>query len=159
VSGMPTRAVHDRWHIGALLCASLALLSAGCGRPPPEPEAHIREALAEAEQAAERGDYETLAARVARDYADREGRDRRALLYTLRGLLMRYPRLELVVTVREIEIISPELARVRLEVLAAGTGPAGWSADAFPVELSLRQEGGGWRVTRAEWGRRPAGGI
>lgn len=142
------------------LLLGLVLLSvAGCGRPASEPEAQIRAALREAELAAEAGDYEALAARVTRDYADRAGRDRRALLLTLRGLLMRYPRLEIIVTVREIEVHSPQLARVRLEILAAGAGPAGLSADAFPVELSLRQERGTWKVTRAEWGSRFGGGI
>jgi hypothetical protein len=142
-----------------LALAAAAALVAGCGQPVSDPEARIREALAEAELAAESGDYEVLAARVARDYADRAGRDRRALLLTVRGLLMRYPRLELVVTVREIQVLSPQLARVRLEVLAAGMGSAGLAADAFPLELSLRDEGGGWKVTRAEWGRDSGGGI
>lgn len=136
-----------------------ALLAAGCGQPPSDPEARIREALAEAEIAAETGDFAALAARIARDYADREGRDRRTLLLMVRGMLMRYPRLELVVTVREIEVLSPQLARVRVEVLAAGAGAAGLSADAFPLEFSLRDEGEGWRVTRAEWGRRLRDGI
>jgi hypothetical protein len=139
------------------LLATAALLG-GCGRDAADPEARIRAALAEAQAAAEAGDFDTIAARVARDYGDQEGRDRRTLLLTLRGLLMRYPRMKLIVTVREIEILSPRVARVRLDVLAAGAGPAGLSADAFPVELSLLDDGG-WKVTRAEWGRRFGGGI
>lgn len=144
---------------GWLLCAAALWLASGCGQRPSDPEARIREALAEAEQAAESGDLETLAARVARDYGDREGRDRRSLLRVLRGTLARYPRVELVVTVREIELLSPELVRVRLDVLAAGIGPGALSAEAFPLELSLRDDGSGWKLTRAEWGRRPPGGI
>jgi len=136
-----------------------AVLLAGCGQPDADPEARIRETLAAAEAAAEAGDFQVLAERVAGDYADREGRDRRTLLLTLRGLLLRYPRLELIVTVREIEVLSPQVARVRLEVLSAGAGPAGLSADAFPMVLSLRDEGDGWTVTRAEWDRRSGDGI
>lgn len=136
-----------------------AVLVAGCGQPASEPEARIRAALAAAETAAESGDASALAAQVARDYADRAGRDRRALVLTLRGLLMRYPRLELVVTIREIEIHAPQLATVRLDILAAGAGPYGISGDVFPLELSLREDGGSWQVTRAEWGRRVGGGI
>lgn len=143
---------------GLCLLLLWAGMAGGCGREVPDPEARIRELLAVAEQAAESGDYDALAGMVARDYADREGRDRRALLLTLRGLMMRYPRAELVVTVRELEVLSPQLARVRVEVLSAGMGPGGLGADAFPLELSLRDEGGGWKVTRAEWGRR-GGGI
>lgn len=136
-----------------------AILVAGCSQPDADPEARIRETLAAAEVAAEAGDFEALADRVAGDYADREGRDRRTLLLTLRGLLLRYPQLELIVTVREIEVLSPQVARVRLEVLSAGAGPAGLSADAFPMVLSLRDEGDGWTVTRAEWDRRSGDGI
>jgi hypothetical protein len=138
----------------ALFALLLALVAAGCGRAVSDPELQIREMLAEAELAAEAGDHEALARRVARDYGDREGRDRRHLVYLVRGLLTRYPRLELIVTVREIEILAPDLARVRLELLSAGAGPRGISADAFPVDLSLRDSGDGWEVIRAEWGRR-----
>lgn len=135
------------------------LLLAGCGGPAPDPEGRLRAALAAAEEAAESGDHAFFADRVAGDYADAEGRDRMRVLLTLRGLLMRYPRLEIIVDVREIELLSPRLARVRLEILTAGLGPAGLSADAFPLELSLRDEGDGWQVTRARWGRDAGGGI
>lgn len=143
----------------AMAWLAVALLGAGCGQQASDPEARIRAALAEVEVAAEAGDFEVLAARVAREYEDRQGRDRRTLLLTMRGLLMRYPRLELIVTVREIQVLSPQIARVRLEVLSAGAGAQGLSADAFPMELSLREDGGEWKVTRAEWGRRADGGI
>jgi len=143
----------------ALAGLAMAVALAGCGQPASDPEARIRALLAEVEQAAEAGDFEVLADGVARDYADREGRDRRSLLFLVRAMLTRYPRLELVVTVREIEILSPRLARVRLDVITAGAGPAGLSADAFPVELSLRDDGGDWQLTRAEWGRRRGDGI
>lgn len=135
------------------------LLLAGCGGPAPDPEGRLRAALAAAEEAAESGDHAFFADHVAGDYADAEGRDRMRVLLTLRGLLMRYPRLEIIVDVRKIELLSPRLARVRLEILTAGLGPAGLSADAFPLELSLRDEGDGWQVTRARWGRDAGGGI
>ena len=141
----------------ALLLAALALTA--CGGPAPDPEGRLRAAIETAEQAAEAGEHAALADLIARDYADASGRDRTRMALTIRGLLMRYPRLELIVSVREIELLSPQLARVRLDILTAGLGPAGVSADAFPLELSLRDEGGGWQVTRARWGREAAGGI
>lgn len=144
------------WGLPWLLLAGLV---AGCGKSVTDPEARLREALAQAEVAAENADFDALSALVARDYADREGRDRRTLLLTLRGLLMRYPQLELIVTVREIELLTPELAHVRVEVLAGGAGPAGLTADAFPAELSMLDDGSGWKLTRAEWGRRLREGI
>lgn len=156
---MNGKAARRRTSRAALSLLCFTLLFGGCGQPVSDPEARVREALAEAQLAAEAGDFDALASWVARDYADQEGRDRRTLLLTLRGVLMRYPQMKLLVTVREIEVLSPQLARVRVEVLGAGAGPAGLSADAFPVELSLRDEGAGWKVTRAEWGRRSRGGI
>ncbi|NHA15701.1 hypothetical protein [Thioalkalivibrio sp. XN279] len=141
----------------ALLLAALAMTA--CGGPAPDPEGRLRAAIAAAEEAAEAGEHAVLAALVARDYADASGRDRTRMVLTIRGLLMRYPRLELIVSVREIELLSPQLARVRLDILTAGLGPAGVSADAFLLELSLRDEGDGWQVTRARWGREAAGGI
>ena len=140
-----------------MLVAAVALT--GCGGPAPDPEGRLRAAREAGEAAAEAGELEVLADLVARDYADASGRDRTRLLLTIRGLLMRYPRLELIVTVREIELLSPQLARVRLDILTAGLGPAGLSADAFPLELSLRDDGGGWQVTRARWGAELPGGI
>lgn len=139
-------------HAARRACLLAAALLAGCGGPVEAPEAQIRAALARAEQAAEEGDHQALATWIARDYADSAGRDRRAATLVLRGLLMRYPQLELIVTVRKIEVHSPQLATVRLEVLSAGAGAAGLSADAFPLVLSLRDDGG-WKVTRAEWRR------
>lgn len=142
-----------------LPCLCAALLLAGCGEAPSDPEAAIRAAIAEAEAAAESGEFDLLAERVSRDYADRAGRDRPRVLLMIRGLLMRYPRLEIIVTLREVRILSPELAQARLDVLSAGAGRGGLSADAFPLELSLRRERGEWRVTRAEWGRGLRDGI
>jgi hypothetical protein len=68
----------------------VTILGAACGGPVSDPEERIRAALAEAESAAEAGDLAALAERVAHDYADQAGRDRRALGLVLRGLLMRY---------------------------------------------------------------------
>ena len=130
-------------------------LAAGCGESPRAPEAAIREMLARAEAAAEAGEAGELADLLADDYEDEGGRDRAQLALTIRGLLMRYPRLELVVSVERIELFSPVLARVDLRVLAAGAGAGRFSAEGLEISASLRDEGGGWKVTSARWnGRR-----
>ncbi|NGX17633.1 hypothetical protein [Wenzhouxiangella sp. XN24] len=145
---------------GVLWIFGLAALLAGCGEPPAgDPETEIRMLVDTAETAAQDGDFDTLAELVARDYADRAGRDRRELLLMTRGMLLRYARLELVVRVDEVQVLSPQLARIRLAVIAAGASSAGLSADTFPLALSLRNEGAGWQVTRAEWGRQLDDGI
>lgn len=140
-----------------LAAAALACLAAACGETPSDPEAALRAALAGAEAAVEAGDADALAAMVSPDYADAAGRDRRAMAVLLRGLVMRYRRVEILVTVERIELFSPVLARAELRVAAAGAGAGRLDADAFPLSLSLRDDGDGWRVTSAEWGG--AGGI
>lgn len=130
----------------------VVLLVCACSPDPTDPEAAIRAAIEAAELAAEAGRHGELAGKLADDYADRDGRDRRDISLLLRGLLMRYPRLELVVTVRDIEVLTAEFARARLDVIAAGVGGR-IAADAFPVALDLRDDGDGWRVTSAAWGR------
>jgi len=82
---------------GILLAFGLLGLLAGCGEPPAgDPETEIRTLVNTAETAAQDGDFDTLAELVAKDYADRAGRDRRELLLMTRGMLLRYARLELV---------------------------------------------------------------
>jgi hypothetical protein len=140
--------------VAALLTASML---AGCGDRPPDPEAALRQTLEKAEAAAEAGDADALVALIARDYSDLAGRDRRSLSLTIRGLLMRYRQLELVVSVDEMELFSPVLGRVEVRVFAAGAGSGTLSADGFRLEASLRDDGDGWRVVSANWGGR--GGI
>ncbi len=144
-------------HGGLAVLAAALILVAGCGRDPGDPEAALRAWLAEAEALAEAGDAGALADLISDDYSDLAGRDRRQAAMMLRGLLLRYPRLELIVAEEELELFSPVLARTRLRVFAAGAGGGRLSADGFDLELSLRDDGDGWRVTGAAWEGGPAG--
>ena len=131
-----------------------SLLGVGCGEAPRDPKAALVDMLAQAEAAAEAGEAGTLADLVAEDYEDAGGRNRADLALMLRGILMRYPHLELVVSVEEFELFSPVLARVELSVLAAGAGAGRFSAEGIRISASLRDDGDGWRVTSARWDRR-----
>ena len=153
--GMPPRGGDCRTRRAGRLPAFSAILAclliAGCGEPPRDPEAALAQMLAQAEAAAEAGEAGTLAGLVAEDYEDAGGRDRDRLVLMLRGLLLRYPHLELVVSVEELELFSPVLARVELSVLAAGAGAGRFSAEGLEISVSLRDDGDGWRVTSARW--------
>lgn len=139
--------------VAGVLLAAVGLLSlAACGpRESGTPESRLHATLDAAEAAAEAGDHAALAALVATDYADAQGRGRREVLVLLRGLLLRYPRLELVTRVRSLTLHSDALASVTLEVLAGGAGAAGLDADAFALELSLVDGGEGWQLVAADW--------
>ncbi|MEJ2514446.1 MAG: hypothetical protein P8080_03865 [Gammaproteobacteria bacterium] len=141
----------------ACLVALAIGAAAGCGPDAADPEATLRSWLTEAEAYAEAGDAQALAGLISPDYSDMAGRDRRQASVMLKGLLLRYPRLELVVTERDLELFSPVLARARLQVIAAGAGAGRLSADGFTLELSLRDDGDGWRVTGADWDGAPPG--
>lgn len=137
--------------------ALAALLAAGCGEPAQDPEAALREMVAAAEAAAEAGEPGELVDLIAPDYADPAGRDRRGLSMLVRGLVLRYRHVELLVTVERVELFSPVLGRVDLKVAAAGAGGGRLDVDAFGLSLAVRDDGDGWRVTSAEWDG--AGGI
>jgi hypothetical protein len=156
---MPGRGLDCRVRRAGRLPAFSAILAcalaAGCAESPQAPEAALKEMLTRAEAFAEAGEAGALADLVADDYEDAGGRDRAQLALMLRGLLMRYPRLELVVSVERIELFSPVLAQVELRVLAAGAGAGRVSAEGLRISASLRDDGEGWRVTSARWdGRR-----
>jgi len=143
----------------ALVCFALA----GCGDPPGDPESEIGLMIDAAASAAQAGDLETLQAFVSPDYADEEGRDRRAAGFLLRSLLGRYRNVLVSVSNLRIQLISSELATADMTVslLARDSGRpvlTGIDADRIPLRLALRREGGEWRVTRADWRERGPGG-
>lgn len=140
--------------ISRLLLALVLGLAAACGEQPGDPAAEIRALVGEAEAAAEAGDLRALAEMLDDEYADEQGRDRRATLFLLRSLLGRYPRREILVRGVEVETLSPALAnaRVRFAVLARDPGrplPAGLDAELRELSLGLAREDGRWRVLRA----------
>jgi len=107
--------------------------------------------------AAGSGDAAALGAMISDEYADREGRDRRAMTFLLRTLLGRYPDLLVVISDLEVQPLSGELATASMTLTLAGRDGArpflaGLDADRLRLRLALRRDGREWRVTRAEWG-------
>lgn len=134
----------------------VAVRLVACGPAPGDPRADIEALLARAEQAAEAGDVEVLAATLHPDFVDDHGRDRRAVVFMLRSLLGRYARTEIVLRDIAIDVLSPRLANAELTVVAVardGSRPllTGFDADRQRLRIALRADGDGWRVTRAEW--------
>ena len=132
----------------------LVLLLAACGEQPRDPRAEVRELVSAAEAAAEAGDLQALAEMLDANYADEQGRDKRATLFMLRSLMGRYPGLEVLVRDVEVEVLSPELAnaRVRFAVVGRDPGrplPVGLDAETRELSLALAREDGRWRVLRA----------
>ena len=137
-----------------LLCIALA----ACGRDS-TPEAEIRAVLAAAEEAAESRDASTLLELIAPDYHDGRGNDAGQLRRYVRGYLIAHQSIHLLTRVDEIEILAPDLARLKATVGMLGRESAATSSwdlagEVYEFDLRLAREDGDWRVILAEW--RPA---
>jgi hypothetical protein len=93
---------------------------------------------------------------LASDYADAEGRDRRAMALIIRTLLGRYPHHLVLVHDLDIQVVSGELANARMSVSLVGRDGSrpllyGVDADRLHVDLAFRRSGDAWQVTRASW--------
>jgi hypothetical protein len=124
------------------VCLAVILLSA-CANHSSDEE-RVRAVIAAAEQAAEARDASDVLEFLASDYSDSQGSDRTRLQNFLRGYFLANPKIELLVSVSELEIPVPGLARARVAVASL---PAG---DRATFRVEFRQEGGEWRVARAD---------
>ena len=96
------------------------------------------------ETAAEARDSSDVLEHVADDYRDSRGLDKTQLRNFLRGYFLANPRIELLVSVDDLEIPVPGLARARVTVTSVLAG------DREVLQVEFRQQGGAWRVARAD---------
>jgi hypothetical protein len=127
--------------LSALFAA--ATLLAACGSRSSDEE-QVRELLESAENAAEARDTSDVLAAIASDYSDSQGFDRAQLQNFLRGYFLANPRVEILMTVQELEFPVEGLGRARVGLTSL---PAG---DRATLQLEFRKEGGEWRVVRAD---------
>jgi len=137
-----------------LLAAALAACDAG-----PSPEDEIRAVVAAAEQAAEERDAFALRALVADDYRDDRGQGAEEIRRFVHGYLLAHQSVHLLVRIEEIELPATNLGRLRATVAMVGKeadAASAWdlAADVYEFDVTLAEEDGAWRVTRADW--RPA---
>jgi hypothetical protein len=145
-----------------LLTLSVAGLLHGCGQPERDVEAEIALLVDTAQASVEAGDAGSVIDILSQDYADAEGRNRRAMAFLVRTQLGRYQRLKTLVTDLSVVAISDQLATAGMTVSLIGSDsrrPAwtGIDADRVRLELALRREDGRWYVSGARWG--PPGTI
>ena len=135
--------------VAGMLLATLALLSAGCSRTPPE-EA-LRATIAAMENAAETRDAGGLAEHLAEDFAgpgamDRDGFRRTAALLWLRSR-------DIGVSLGPLDVeVRGEHAQVRFTAMTrGGEGFLPDRAQVYDVDTAWRLEGGEWRLISARW--------
>ena len=135
---------------------ALAVLATGCGAN--DPEAEIRALIAAAEEAAEARDVGFFSVALADDYRDARGNDRETMLRTLRGYFIANQRIEILSRVDEIVIEGDGSARAVVHAGMVGRRADaalidGIDADLYRFELTLVDDGGEWRVFRADFRR------
>jgi hypothetical protein len=122
------------------------ILLAACGARSSD-EDKLRALIDAVETAAEARDSSDVLEYVASNYSDSRGLDKTQLRNFLRGYFLANPKIELLVSVADLEIPVPGLARARVTVTSVLAG------DREVLQVEFRQEGGEWRVVRADRAR------
>ena len=127
-----------------LVAVTSAVISlSACGARSSDEE-KVRELFASVETAAEARDASDVLAVVASDYSDSQGFDRAQLQGFLRGYFLANPRVEILLTVQDLEFPVEGLGRARVGITSL---PAG---DRATLQVEFRKEGGSWLVARAD---------
>ncbi|HUQ11859.1 MAG TPA: hypothetical protein VM146_16210 [Steroidobacteraceae bacterium] len=116
---------------------------AACGTRASDDE-QVRELIVTAENAAEARDASDVIAVVASDYTDAQGFDRAQLENFLRGYFLSHPKVELRVSVQDLQFPVDGLGRATIDVTSL---PAGEQAT---LSVEFRKESGAWRIARAD---------
>ena len=109
-------------------------------------EEKVRAAITSMENAAEARDTSDVLAWVAEDYADSQGLSRAELANFLRGYFLAHPKIELMVSVENLQFPADGLAQAQISVTRLGLG----DADRATFKVEFRRSGDEWRVSRAD---------
>ena len=118
---------------------------AACGARSSD-EQRVRELITSVEAAAEKRDASDVLEFVADDYEDANGFDRIQLQNFLRGYFLARPKIELLVSVEQLEFPADGLAQAEVAVTSLSFG----STDRARLKVEFRRRGGKWQVSRAD---------
>jgi len=144
--------------IGMPLLVLCAVFLSGCGESL-SPEDQVRKYLATVVAAVEARDVLAVREVVSENYKDDASRTRRDLLRLVTGYVLRHKNIYLFSQVDEINFPEAGHSRVNIFVAMAGSPMTGaealldFKADLYEFDLTLRQEGDVWRLTKARWQR------
>ena len=124
------------------LCVAVIFLAA-CGSRSSDEE-QVRALLDAAEAAAEARDTSDVLEVIASDYSDSQGFDRAQLQGFLRAYFLANPRVEILLTVQDLEFPVEGLGHARVGITSL---PAG---DRATFQVEFRKEGARWLVARAD---------
>ena len=109
-------------------------------------EEKVRAVITAMENAAEARDTGDVLKWVADDYADSQGFDRAELTNYLRAYFLAHPKIELMVSVENLEFPADGLAQAQVTVTRLGLG----DTDRAALKVEFRRAGGEWRVSRSD---------
>jgi hypothetical protein len=109
-------------------------------------EEKIRAVITRIENAAEARDTGDVLEWVADDYADSQGLDRAQLANYLRGYFLAHPKIELMVSVEDLQFPADGLAQAQITVTRLALG----DTDRALFKVEFRRYGDEWRVRRAD---------
>jgi hypothetical protein len=148
--------MNDATRLAVLLACTILL---ACGALEPEtPEGQVRARLAEMEQAAEAGDVGEFKELISERYQDALGHDKQRLSSYVTFHVLRNQRgRQVILRLRDVEVIDPTRAAVVAHIGLAGSGASSTlRGSVYLLELDLEREADEtWRITWAQW--KPAG--
>jgi hypothetical protein len=135
---------------------STALLITGCSRSD-SPETQVRTAINGIEAAAEARDVGEVMAFVSPDFRDGYGRGPDELRRQLYGYFIANQSIHLLTRIDELDFPTADEARVKITVGMVGReaeASDAWdlAADVRDFEVTLRRQGGDWKVIHARTG-------
>ena len=146
----------------ALFLGLILIALGGCGSEPDTPEGQVRMRIGEMEAAAEAGDIGTFKELVSERYNDPYGNDKRLLTsFVTFHVLQNQRGREVIVRLREVQLVEPSRAAVSAHIGLAGAGASSaLRGSVYALELDLEQEEDEeWRITWAQWKRAGAGEL
>ena len=145
-------AIHPVIRLVVPLACTLIL---ACGAGEPEtPEGRVRAQLAQLEAAAEAGDVGDFKELISERYQDAYGHDKQKLAAYVTFQVLRNQRgREVILRLRDVQILDPGRAAVVAHIGLVGTGPsAALRGSVYALELDLELEADEeWRITWAQW--------
>jgi hypothetical protein len=141
----------------AFLLIALVTLTA-CGDAD-SPEQQVRQVIGEMEAAVEARDVGEFVEHFSSEYRDAHGMTSDEAARHARGYFIANQSIHLLTRVEQIEFPVADEARARVLVGMVGrdadaAGNWNLAADLYEFRLSLRQEGGDWKVSFADWSKK-----
>lgn len=143
------------WFVAAV---AVGLIANGCSRDKTSPEQQVLRTIAQGLAAAESRSVDALEERVASNFQDNHGNDRRRILALLRIYFLQHQSIHLFAQTKSIRFPDPHTADAVVVVAMAGqpieTAEAAerLRANIYRFELRFVSNGGSaWKVARANW--------